>query len=49
VARTGEKRYICRNLVGNPEEKRPFGRFMCRLEGNTEIYLKNGMPKNGLD
>jgi hypothetical protein len=27
-------------LVGNPEEKRPFGRSMNRWEDNTKRYFK---------
>jgi hypothetical protein len=44
VARTGEKRDVCRILVRKPEEKRPFGRFKCRCEFDTEMYLKNSGP-----
>jgi hypothetical protein len=29
-----------KNLVGNPEEKRPLGRPRCRYEGNIKVYIK---------
>jgi hypothetical protein len=33
----GEKRNVCRTLVGKPEGKRPLGRSRCRLVGNITM------------
>jgi hypothetical protein len=39
VARTGEIRNACKIFVGNPEGKRPLGRFRCRRK-NIRMYLR---------
>jgi len=40
VARIGEKRGICRVLVGKPEGKRPLERPRRRWEDNTNVDLQ---------
>ena len=40
VARMGERRGICRVLVGKPEGRRPFGRHRRGLEGNIKMDLQ---------
>ena len=40
VARLGEKRGVCRVLVGIPEEKRRLGRPRIRWEDNIKIDLQ---------
>lgn len=44
------KRNAYRILVGKPEEKKPLGRFGCRLKENIEMNLKkqDGRVWNGL-
>jgi len=37
VARMGERRGVCRVLVGKPEGKRPLGRPRRRWEGNIKM------------
>jgi hypothetical protein len=39
VARMGEKRNVCRLLVGKPEGKRPLGRPRCRRIDNIRLDL----------
>jgi hypothetical protein len=39
VAQIGEKRSVCRLLVGNPEGKRPLGRPRCRWIDNIKMDL----------
>jgi hypothetical protein len=39
VAGIGEKRNMCRLLIGNPEGKRPLGRPRCRWIDNIKIDL----------
>jgi hypothetical protein len=39
VARMGEKRNVCRFLVGKPEGKRSLGRPRRRRIDNSKIYL----------
>jgi hypothetical protein len=39
VAGMGEKRNVCRLLVGKPEGKRPLGRPRCRWIDNIKIDL----------
>jgi hypothetical protein len=36
----GEKRCVCRALVGKPEGKKPFGRPRSRLENNIKMDLQ---------
>jgi len=36
----GERRGVCRVLVGKPEGKRPLGRRRHRWEDNIKMYLK---------
>jgi hypothetical protein len=36
----GERRGVCRVLVGKPEEKRPFGRPRHRWKNNIKMYLQ---------
>ena len=36
----GERRGVCRVLVGKPEGKRPFGRLRHRWEDNIEMDLQ---------
>jgi len=40
VARMGERRGVCRVLVGKPEVKRPLGRPMCRWKDNIKMDLQ---------
>jgi len=40
VARMGERRDICRVLVGKPEGKRPLGRSRRRWEDNIKMDLQ---------
>jgi len=40
VARMGERRGICRILVGKPEGKRPLGRHRRRWEDNIKMDLQ---------
>ena len=40
VARMGERRVVCRVLVGKPEGKRPLGRPRLRLECNNKLDLE---------
>jgi hypothetical protein len=40
VARIGEKKYICRVLMGKPEEKKPLGRPRSNWEDNIKMDLK---------
>ena len=40
VARMGDKRGICRVLVGKPEGKRPNGRLKHRFQDNIKIDLQ---------
>jgi hypothetical protein len=40
VARMGERRGVCRVLVGKPEEKRPLGRPRRRWEDNNKIDIQ---------
>jgi hypothetical protein len=39
VAQMGEKRNVCRLLVGKPEGKRPLGRPRCRWMDNITMDL----------
>jgi hypothetical protein len=36
----GEKRNVCRVLVGKPEGKRPLGRFRCERKNNIKVDLR---------
>ena len=36
----GERRGVCRGLVGKPEGKRPLGRPRRRWEDNIKMYLQ---------
>jgi len=36
----GERKGVCRVLVGKPEGKRPLGETMRRLEDNIKRYLQ---------
>jgi hypothetical protein len=40
MAGVGERRNVCRVLVGRPEGERPLGRPRRRRERNIEIELK---------
>jgi hypothetical protein len=40
VARVGERRGVCRVLVGKPELKRPLARPRRRWEGNIKMDLQ---------
>jgi hypothetical protein len=40
VAPVGEKRNVCRILVGKPEGKRPLGRPRRRWEDNIKMDLR---------
>jgi hypothetical protein len=40
VARLGERRGVCRDLVGTRERKRPLGRHKHRGECNIKMYFK---------
>jgi hypothetical protein len=40
VARMGERRSVCRILVGKSERKWPLGRLKRRWEDNIKIYIK---------
>jgi len=40
LERMGERRGVCRVLVGKPEGKRPLGRPRRRLEDNIKIDLR---------
>jgi len=40
VACMGEKRVVCRVLVGKPEGRRPIGKRRRRWEGNIKLDLK---------
>ena len=39
AARMGERRGVCRVLVGKPEGKRPLGRSRRRWEDNIKVVL----------
>jgi hypothetical protein len=41
VARMGEKRNVCRILMGKPERKRPLGRARRRWVDNIKMDLRN--------
>jgi hypothetical protein len=41
AALMGEKRNMHEVFVGNPEEKRPFGRTKCRRNYNIKIEPEN--------
>jgi hypothetical protein len=49
VARVVERRGTLRNLVENPEGKRPLGRSRRRWEDNIKMDLQSGMWGHGLD
>ena len=50
VARMGERRCVCRVVVGKPEGKRPLGRLRRRWEENIKIDLQEvGCGGYGLD
>ena len=50
VARMGERRGVCRVLVGKPEGKRPLGRPMRRWEDNIKMDLQEvGWDTNWID
>ena len=40
IARMGERRGVCRDLVGKPEGKRPSGRPRSRWENNIKMGLQ---------
>jgi hypothetical protein len=40
VESMGEKRGVCRNLVGKPDGKRPLGRPRRKWEDNTKMDLQ---------
>jgi len=40
VACMGERKGVCRVLVGKPQEKRPLGRPRHRLEDNIKMALQ---------
>jgi len=40
VARMGDRKGVCRVLVGKPEGKRPFGRPKHRWEDNIKIDIQ---------
>jgi hypothetical protein len=40
VARMGERRGVCKVLVGRPERKRPFGRPWRRWEDNIKMDIQ---------
>jgi len=40
VARVGERRGVCRVLVGKPERKKPLGRPRRRWEDNIKMNLQ---------
>jgi hypothetical protein len=48
VARRGEKKYVYRILVRNPEEKRPLGKPRRRWVYNTETDLRE-IGLSGMD
>ena len=48
VARMGERKGVCRVLVGKPEGKRPLGGTMRRLEDNIKRYLQE-VGSGGMD
>ena len=41
VARMGERRTVCRCLVGKPEGKSPLGRPRCRWKDNIKIEIQD--------
>jgi len=43
VAHTGDRRGVCRVLVGKPEGKRPLGIPRHRWEDNTKMDLQEGV------
>ena len=49
VARMGEKRDVCRVLVGKPEVKRLLGRPRSRWEDNIKMDLQEVGWEHGLD
>jgi len=50
VARMGERKGVCRALVGKPEEKSPLGRPRLRWEDNIKMDLQEvGCGEYGLD
>ena len=40
VAHMGERKCMCRILVGKPEGRRPFGRLRLRCEDNIKMNLQ---------
>jgi len=40
VARMGERRVVCRVLVGIPQGKRPLGIPRCRWKDNIKMHLQ---------
>jgi hypothetical protein len=40
VARVGEERKVYKDLMGNPEEKRPLGRPSRRWQDGISIYVR---------
>jgi hypothetical protein len=49
VALMGERRSVCRVLVGKPEGKSPLERPICRWEDNIKMALKKWDVGYGLD
>jgi len=49
AARMGEKRGVCRVLVGKPKGKRSLGRHRCRWEDNIKMDLQEIGWGHGLD
>jgi len=47
VARMGERRGVCRDLVGKPEGRRPLGRLRRRWEDNIKMDLQEVGCENG--
>jgi len=48
IARTGERRGVCRVLVGKPGGKRPLGRLRFRWEDNIKMDLHE-VGRGGMD
>jgi hypothetical protein len=50
IARTGERKWVYRILVGRPEGRRPLGKQRSRWEDNTKMDLQEvGWDRHGLD
>jgi hypothetical protein len=45
----GEKRNVCRVLVGKPEGTRSLGRYKCRWEDNIKLNIKEMERQESMD